>query len=69
MAARAVILAGTLLATLVGAQPAMAQFGLFRFAISARNQDGTPDTQAGSHPYNLTSAFVADSAEKTNCAT
>ena len=32
------------------ATPAMAEFGLEKFAISARNQNGTPDVQAGSHP-------------------
>ena len=39
--------------------PAMAfEFGLERLAVSARNQDGTPDVQAGSHPYALTTTFV-----------
>jgi hypothetical protein len=38
--------------------PAMAEFGVERFAISARNQNGTPDLQAGSHPYALTTTFV-----------
>ncbi len=40
------------------AAPAMAEFGLERFAISARNENGTPDVQAGSHPYSLTTTFV-----------
>jgi hypothetical protein len=38
--------------------PAMAEFSLQKFAISARNQDGTPDVQAGSHPYSLNTTFV-----------
>ncbi len=43
---------------LVIATSAMAEFGLQKFAISARNKDGTPDTQAGSHPYAVTNTFV-----------
>jgi hypothetical protein len=42
----------------VAAVPAMAEFGLQAFAVSARNQNGTPDVQAGSHPYALTNTFV-----------
>jgi hypothetical protein len=41
-----------------GAAPAMAEFGLERVAISARNQNGTPDVQAGSHPYSLNTTFL-----------
>jgi hypothetical protein len=37
---------------------AMAEFGLQKVAVSARNQDGTPDVQAGSHPYALNTSFV-----------
>lgn len=45
-------------ALLVIASPAWAEeFALQNFAISARNQDGTPDTQAGSHPYSFTTTF------------
>ena len=40
------------------ATPAMAEFGLQKFAISASNANGTPDTQAGSHPYALTNTVV-----------
>jgi hypothetical protein len=43
------------------ATPAMAEFGLEKFALSARNQNGTPDLQAGSHPYALTNTFVLNS--------
>jgi hypothetical protein len=45
------------------ATPAMAEFGLQRFAISARNQNGTPDVQAGSHPYALTTTFLLPEPE------
>jgi hypothetical protein len=44
------------------AAPAMAEFGLERLAISARNQDGTPDVQAGSHPYSLNTTFLLHDA-------
>jgi hypothetical protein len=33
-------------------------FGIEKFAISARNKDGTPDVQAGSVPYALTTTFI-----------
>jgi len=39
----------------------MAEFGLERFGIGVQNgegQTGTPDVQAGSHPYSLTTTFV-----------
>ena len=51
-----------LVAVLVfGAVPAVAsEFGLTRFAVSARNADGTPDVQAGSHPYALTTTFISN---------
>src|ERR1700722_8867163 len=42
--------------------PAMAEFGLERMAISARNQNGTPDVQAGSHPYSLNTTFLLHEA-------
>jgi hypothetical protein len=42
----------------VAVAPAMAEFGVKKFAVSARNENGTPDVQAGSHPYALTSTFV-----------
>src|ERR1700723_1567478 len=47
-----------LFASLLFAAPAMAEFGLERMAISARNQNGTPDVQAGSHPYSLNTTFL-----------
>jgi hypothetical protein len=47
-----------LFASLLFAAPAMAEFGITRFAFSARNQDGTADVQAGSHPYALNTTIV-----------
>jgi hypothetical protein len=48
-----------LLAGLVfGVAPAMAEFGVETFALSARNENGTPDVQAGSHPYALNATIV-----------
>jgi hypothetical protein len=61
-----VLLASLLVALAVSAAPAMAEFGLQRFAISARNQDGTPDTQAGSHPYALTNTFLLNLPDTEN---
>ncbi len=51
---------GSLLVALTFATaPALsAEFGLQKFALSALNQNGTPDVQAGSHPYSLTNTFV-----------
>ncbi len=40
------------------ASSASASFGLQRFSIAATNQNGSPDVQAGSHPYALTTAFT-----------
>jgi hypothetical protein len=51
------------------ATPAMAEFGLSRFAIGAQNgegQNGTPDLQAGSHPYSLTNTFVLNDPGPVN---
>jgi hypothetical protein len=52
------IAAGLLVSLVVAAAPAMAEFGLQRFAFAASNQDGTPDVQAGSHPYALNTTFL-----------
>ena len=40
----------TLVILALAAAPAMAEYGLQRFALSATNENGTPDLQAGSHP-------------------
>jgi hypothetical protein len=56
--ATVLVLLGTLVASLgLTAAPAMAEFGIAKFAFSARNQNGTPDVQAGSHPYALTTTL------------
>jgi hypothetical protein len=58
-----VLILGVLAAMLAfAAAPAMAEFGLERLAISARNQNGTPDVQAGSHPYSLNTTFLLQDA-------
>ena len=49
--------------------PAMAEkapFGLQSLEISATNENGSPDVQAGSHPYKLTTSFVLDMPEVLN---
>src|ERR1039457_4100888 len=33
-------------------------FGFSTFSVNAENQNGTPDVQAGSHPYALTTSFT-----------
>ena len=42
----------------VGAAPALASFGITSFDSSLINQDGTPATQAGSHPYEAITTFT-----------
>jgi hypothetical protein len=42
----------------IAATPAMAEFSLKRLALGAQNENGTPDVQAGSHPYALTTTFI-----------
>ena len=53
-------------ALVFGVVPAMAGLTVKRFAFSARNQNGTPDVQAGSHPYALTSTLVLNEPGPTN---
>src|ERR1700686_157023 len=49
----------------LGAGSAQASFGLLAgsggFSLVARNQDGSPDNQAGSHPYTFTTNFAFNS--------
>jgi hypothetical protein len=52
----ALLVAGGLSALLAPAS-ASAAFGISSFDVSIANQDGTPATQAGSHPYELTTSF------------
>jgi hypothetical protein len=47
-----------LCASLLLASPAVATFELQKTAIDAVNQNGSPDIQAGSHPYALTTTFM-----------
>jgi len=42
----------------LGAGPAIADLGVTSFTSSLINQDGTPDTQAGSHPWESTTSFT-----------
>jgi hypothetical protein len=53
-----VVLASLFATFAFAAAPAMAEFGVEKFAVSARNENGTPDLQAGSHPYALNTTFV-----------
>jgi hypothetical protein len=46
------------------AAPAPARFGLQRLEVSASNRDGSPDVQAGSHPYALTTKFLLNKPEE-----
>jgi hypothetical protein len=52
--------------SLAGVTPAFAEklpFGIESLEISATNQNGTPDVEAGSHPYLLTTSFTLNPAE------
>jgi hypothetical protein len=48
---------------LFAAAPAQAQYGLTSFDVEATNEDGTPATQAGSHPFAVTTAFEVDNTQ------
>jgi hypothetical protein len=61
----AIIVVG-LLTLVLGAAPAMAEFGVQRFAASVSNPNGTPDVQAGSHPYSLTTTFLLNGVSEAN---
>jgi hypothetical protein len=54
-------LLGLAVSFVVLAAPAMAEFGIASFSGSITNQDGSPDTQAGSHPFALTASFSLNS--------
>ncbi|HET9162519.1 MAG TPA: hypothetical protein VFN89_03605, partial [Solirubrobacterales bacterium] len=53
----ALTLSIALLGAALAAAPAMAAFGLESFDVSFANRDGSPATQAGSHPYEMTTSF------------
>lgn len=46
-----------------GASTASAEFGIKNVDVTFTNQDGTPDTQAGSHPYAASSTFMVNYKE------
>ncbi len=50
----------------IALNPAETLFGVERFQIQAENEDGTPDTQAGSHPFQLTSTLNLNQAIESN---
>lgn len=54
----ALLLAVGLTALLVSTSPALAGFGFQEFDNTVLNQDGSPDTQAGSHPWAMTTSFT-----------
>ncbi|HYJ00495.1 MAG TPA: hypothetical protein VEX36_12570 [Thermoleophilaceae bacterium] len=59
--AAAVAAAAMLLAcAAVGTASANAAFGLNSFDVTFKNADGTPATQAGSHPFEMTTSFNVD---------
>ena len=45
------------------APTAQAEFGLHGFDVTYENEDGTPATQAGSHPFSMTSIFYNNNTE------
>jgi hypothetical protein len=52
-----------LLASAFAAPSAMAEFGLNNFDVTFTNQDGTPATQAGSHPFAQDTRFQINNTE------
>jgi hypothetical protein len=59
MSARRIIpsLVAMLVVFLTMAPAAHAEFGLNAFKVAFENEDGTPATEAGSHPYAMTTSF------------
>lgn len=45
------------------AAPASADFGISEFDVSFGNEDGSPDIQAGAHPYAITISFEMNTEE------
>jgi hypothetical protein len=58
------IAATALLIGSFGAAPAQAEFGLNGFDVGFTNEDGTPATQAGSHPFAATVRFGLNYTEE-----
>jgi hypothetical protein len=48
----------------LGAAPAQAEFGLNNLKVEFLNSDGTPATQAGSHPFEMRTSFNLNSVEE-----
>jgi hypothetical protein len=57
------VAAAALLAAAVAAPMASAEFGLNNFDVTYTNQDGSTATQAGSHPYAMTTEFGVNYTE------
>lgn len=55
-----ICLAACLAVAALAATPAQASFGLNHFDLTFTNEDGTPATQAGSHPFAMTITFGAN---------
>ncbi len=49
--------AACLVALAIGAPSAQAKFGFYGFDVTFTNEDGTAATQAGSHPFAMTTSF------------
>jgi hypothetical protein len=62
MRARFLILAGAVMVAVALPAPALASFAVTEFTAKAVNEDGTLDTQAGSHPYEATTSFAFNQA-------
>jgi len=52
-----------MLAVSIGAAPASAEFGMESFDVTFENEDGTPVTQAGAHPFAQTTLFDINSLD------
>ncbi len=55
-----IIAALVALALAIGASPAAAQFGLKDLTVSFEEEDGSPLTRPGGHPFQMTTSFVVN---------